>query len=77
MISPSRRTGWTPALSFDSFLKLIEDRFLDSRRLDGWNWGWRDTAPTTREDEVPGTLAKEFDFTTMPIPPFGSWIRTP
>ena len=70
MISPfaAKRID-SQTLSFDAYLKLVEDRFLDSRRLDGWNWGWRDNRPTTREDEVPGNLAKEFDFTQMPIPP--------
>ena len=70
MISPfaAKRID-SQTLSFDAYLKLVEDRFLDSRRLDGWNWGWRDNRPTTREDEVPGSLAKEFDFTQMPIPP--------
>ena len=36
--------------SFDAFLKLIEDRFLDGARLNGWNQGWRDPRPTTREE---------------------------
>jgi phospholipase C len=57
-------------LSFDAYLKLIEDRFLGSRRLDGKNEGWPDPRPTIRE-AVPqlGDLANEFDFSQQPIPP--------
>jgi hypothetical protein len=57
-------------LSFDAYLKLIEDRFLGSRRLDGKNEGWPDPRPTIRE-AVPqlGDLSKEFDFSQQPIPP--------
>ena len=56
--------------SFDSFLKLIEDRFIDGRRLDGENWGWPDSRPTVRE-EVPGLgdLRDIFDFKQEPLPP--------
>ena len=56
--------------SFDSFLKLIEDRFIDGRRLDGENWGWPDSRPTVRE-EVPGLgdLRDIFDFEQEPLPP--------
>jgi len=57
-------------LSFDAYLKLIEDRFLKSQRLDGQNLGWPDPRPTVRE-AVPqlGDLRKEFDFAQDPIPP--------
>ena len=57
-------------LSFDAYLKLIEDRFLGGQRLDGQNEGWPDPRPTVRE-AVPqlGDLAKEFDFSQQPIPP--------
>jgi len=56
-------------LSFDAYLKLIEDRFLGGRRLDGRNWGWPDPRPTTRED-VPalGDLRLAFDWSQDPIP---------
>ena len=56
-------------LSFDAYLKLIEDRFLDGWRLNGFNHGWRDNRPTTREDEVPGDLARIFDFAQAPLDP--------
>ena len=56
--------------SFDAFLKLIEDRFLDYQRLDGLNMGWPDPRPTVRE-EVPilDDLRKIFDFEQTPLPP--------
>ena len=71
VISPWVRPGIDDqTLSFDAYLKLIEDRFLDSRRLDGWNWGWPDARPTTREEApVLGDLRKEFDFTQQPLDP--------
>jgi phospholipase C len=56
-------------LSFDAYLKLIEDRFLHGQRLDGQNEGWRDPRPTVREDvDRLGDLRKEFDFSQEPIP---------
>ena len=71
VISPWVRPGIDDqTLSFDAYLKLIEDRFLDSRRLDGWNWGWPDARPTTREEApVLGDLRREFDFTQQPLDP--------
>ena len=57
-------------LSFDAFLKLIEDRFLGGQRLDGENEGRPDPRPTVREDvAILGDLAREFDFAQEPIPP--------
>jgi phospholipase C len=57
-------------LSFDAYLKLIEDRFLGGRRLDGENQGWPDRRPTIREElDILGDLRKEFDFSQEPIPP--------
>jgi phospholipase C len=71
VISPWVRRGIDhQTLSFDAYLKLIEDRFLDGRRLDGWNWGWPDARPTTRENAPGlGDLRKEFDFDQTPIGP--------
>jgi len=57
-------------LSFDAYLKLIEDRFLNGQRLNGQNMGWPDPRTTTRENiPILGDLRQEFDFTQQPIPP--------
>jgi phospholipase C len=57
-------------LSYDAYLKLIEDRFLGGQRLDPQTDGWWDPRPTIREEvAILGDLAKEFDFTQRPIPP--------
>jgi phospholipase C len=57
-------------LSFDAYLKLIEDRFLGGQRLDGQNKGWPDPRPTVREDVGQlGDLRDEFNFAQEPIPP--------
>jgi phospholipase C len=53
--------------SFDSFLRLIEDRFLGGQRLDGSNLDWPDPRPTTREARA-GNLLRAFDFQQQPIP---------
>ncbi len=37
-------------LSFDAYLKLIEDRFLGGQRLDPHTDGWPDARPTVREN---------------------------
>jgi phospholipase C len=57
-------------LSFDAYLKLIEDRFLGGQRLDPATDGRWDPRAVVRE-EVPilGDLAAEFDFDQTPIPP--------
>jgi phospholipase C len=54
--------------SFDSFLRLIQDRFLDGWRLNGENKGWADARPTTREN-LAGDISRVFDFTQRPIGP--------
>jgi len=57
-------------LSFDAYLKLIEDRFMGGQRLDGENMGWPDPRPTVREDVAElGDLSRAFDFEQDPIPP--------
>jgi phospholipase C len=75
---PDGKPGWIDhqTLSFDAYLKLIEDRFLGGWRLDGWNHGWRDSRPTTREGAGRlGDLRRAFDFSQQPIPPLvlDSW----
>ncbi len=72
VISPWAKPGFidSQTLSYDAYLKLIEDRFLDGARLDPATDGWPDSRPTVRED-VPrlGDLALDFDFTQEPLPP--------
>jgi len=72
MISPWARRGYIDhqTLSFDAYLKLIEDRFLGGQRLDPLTDGWPDSRPTVREDAPQlGDLANEFDFTQTPAEP--------
>ena len=72
MISPFAQQGLIDhqTLSFDAYLKLIEDRFLGGQRLDPATDGWPDSRPTIRENAAPlGDLSAEFDFTQAPIPP--------
>jgi phospholipase C len=72
MISPWARSGLIDhqTLSFDAYLKLIEDLFLRGQRLDPKTDGRPDSRPTVRE-EVPilGNLLREFDFHQDPLDP--------
>jgi phospholipase C len=72
VISPYARHGFIDhqTLSFDAYLKFIEDDFLDSQRLDPTTDGRPDPRPTVRED-VPelGDLKKDFDFDDPPRRP--------
>ncbi len=72
LISPYARKGRIDhqTLSFDAYLKFIEDVFLRGARLDPRTDGRPDPRPTVRE-RVPllGDLAKEFDFDERPRPP--------
>jgi phospholipase C len=57
-------------LSFDAYLKLIEDRFLDGARLDPQTLDRPDSRPTVREEaEVLGDLTAAFDFDQPPRDP--------
>src|SRR5436309_1993941 len=57
-------------LSFDAYLKLIEDLFLGGQRLNPKTDGRPDSRPTVREDvNQLGDLRNEFDFTQQPLPP--------
>ena len=52
LISPWARRGYIDhqTLSFDAYLKFIEDRFLGGARIDPSTDGWPDPRPTVRED---------------------------
>ena len=72
LISPWAKPGFIDhqTLSFDAYLKLIEDRFLGGARLDPTTDGWPDPRPTVREDAAQlGDLSLDFDFSQVPLEP--------
>ena len=72
MVSPWAKPGFIDHqdLSFDAFLKLIEDRFLRGARLDPATDGWPDSRPTVREGvKRLGDLSSAFDFSGEPREP--------
>lgn len=73
VISPYAKQGFIDhqTLSFDAYLKFIEDVFIDSRRLDPRTDGRPDPRPTVREDVgILGNLLDDFDFNQAPRRPF-------
>jgi phospholipase C len=72
VISPYAKRGYIDhqILSFDAYLKFIEDDFLAGERLNPKTDGRPDPRPYVRED-VPllGNLVDDFDFTQSPRPP--------
>jgi phospholipase C len=65
VISPFAKKGFIDhqTLSFDAYVKFIEDDFLGGRRLDPKNDGRPDPRPTVREDVAQlGDLRRDFDF---------------
>lgn len=72
MISPYARHGMVDhqVLSFDAYLKFIEDRFLGGARIDPFTDSRWDPRPRVAE-EAPqlGNLMKEFDFSQRPRAP--------
>jgi phospholipase C len=72
LISPWAKPGTIDdqVLSFDAYLKLIEDLFLRGERLDPDTLSRPDSRPTVREDvRILGDLLREFDFSQEPLPP--------
>ena len=72
VISPYAKKGYVDhqTLSFDAYLKFIEDDFLGGRRLDPKTDGRPDPRPDVRENEpILGNLANDFDFDQKPRPP--------
>jgi phospholipase C len=72
VISPYAKEGYIDhqTLSFDAYLKLVEDIFLNGQRIDPETDGRPDPRPTVREN-VPelGDLLEDFDFSQAPRPP--------
>jgi phospholipase C len=71
VISPYAKKGYIDhqTLSFDAYLKFIEDDFLGSQRLDPATDGRPDPRPDVRENASQlGNLIADFDFTQDPRP---------
>jgi phospholipase C len=72
VISPYAREGVVDhqTLSFDAYLKFIEDDFLHERRIDPRTDGRPDPRPDVRENaKILGNLVDDFDFNQKPRPP--------
>jgi phospholipase C len=72
VISPYAKRGFIDhqILSFDAYVKFIEDRFLEGARLDPQTDGRPDPRPEVREEEpLLGDLIHAFDFSQPPRPP--------
>jgi phospholipase C len=72
VISPYARQGYIDhqTLSFDAYVKFIEDDFLGGQRLDPANDGRPDPRPDVREVQPQlGDITAAFDFTQAPRPP--------
>jgi len=71
VISPYARQGFIDhqTLSFDAYLKFIEDDFLNGQRLDPKTDGRPDPRPSVRETAtILGDLVRDFDFSQAPRP---------
>jgi phospholipase C len=69
MISPYARQGYIDhqTLSFDAYLKFIEDDFLGGARIDPATDGRPDARPSVRENAAQlGNLLREFNFNQPP-----------
>ena len=72
VISPYARSGVIDhqTLSFDAYVKFIEDDFLGGQRLDPLTDGRPDPRPDVRENaSILGDLTHDFDFTQTPRAP--------
>ena len=72
VISPYARKGYIDhqTLSFDAYLKFIEDDFLGGQRIDPKTDGRPDSRPDVRENMPQlGNLINDFDFSQAPRPP--------
>ena len=72
MISPYARRGYIDhqVLSFDAYLKFIEDDFIGGARIDPKTDGRPDPRPNVRENASQlGNLLSEFNFSQKPRAP--------
>jgi phospholipase C len=72
VISPYAKRGFIDhqTLSFDAYLKFIEDDFLGGARIDPKTDGRPDPRPDVRENaKILGNLTADFDFAQKPRPP--------
>jgi phospholipase C len=72
VISPYAKRGFVDhqTLSFDAYVKFIEDDFLGGQRLDPKTDGRPDPRPDVREDvAILGDLTRDFDFSQSPRAP--------
>ncbi len=72
VISPYAKQGYVDhqLLSFDAYLKFIEDDFIGGARIDPKTDGRPDPRPTVRESVgILGDLSQDFDFSQAPRPP--------
>jgi hypothetical protein len=72
VISPGARRGYIDhqTLSFDAYVRFIEDVFLGRQRLDPATDGRPDSRPNVRETlPLLGDLRKDFDFSQKPRRP--------
>jgi phospholipase C len=70
VISPYAKRGYIDhqTLSFDAYLKFIEDDFLAGQRLDPTTDGRPDPRPDVRENaSILGNIASDFDFNQTPL----------
>jgi phospholipase C len=84
VISPYARQAYIDHqnLSFDAYLKFIEDIFLNGQRIDPKNDGRPDSRPDVRENSpILGNLMRDFDFSQPPraplvLPPYPGMSTT-
>jgi phospholipase C len=72
VISPYAKQGYIDhqTLSFDAYLKFIEDDFLNGQRLDPKTDGRPDSRPDVRENaSILGDLTQDFNFNQAPRQP--------
>ena len=72
VISPYAKKGYIDhqTLSFDAYLKFIENDFLGGQRLDPRTDGRPDRRPNVRENaKILGDLGNDFNFSQSPRPP--------